>query len=72
MNLLKVIQKPLKNHVKKHFLLIIIRMEQLRQQNAQEKNWNEILVTENTLLDLQKRKELEKDKKKEKMKVLKM
>ena len=48
-NFLKIIWKPFKNHIKNlfNFFLIIIRMEQLRQQNALD-----------TLLDLEKRKEL--------------
>ena len=40
-------------------------MEQLRQQNAQEKGLNRILRTENTILDLEKRNKIEKDKKRE-------
>ena len=39
-------------------------MEQLRRQNDQEKNLSRSLGAENTLLDLEKRTELEKDKKK--------
>ena len=39
-------------------------MEHLRQKSAQKINLNRILAEENTLLDFEKRKELEKDKKK--------
>ena len=38
-------------------------MKQFKRQNAQEKNLNRILGAQDTLLDLEKRKELEKDKK---------
>ena len=41
-------------------------MEQLRRQNAQEKNVSTILGLESTLSKSEKRKELEKDKKKRK------
>ena len=40
-------------------------MEQFRWQNAQKINRNRILWAENNLLDLKKRKELEKDQKRE-------
>ena len=38
-------------------------MEQMRRQNAQEKSLNRVLEADNILLDLENRKELEKDKK---------
>ena len=40
-------------------------MQQLRQKNGQGKSLNRILGAEKTLLDLEKRKELEKDNKRE-------
>ena len=56
--------KSFENHLKttirplKFFFLIIITMEQLRWQNAQQKCLNKILEAENTLLDLGMKKEL--------------
>ena len=47
-------------------------MEQLRQQNGQEKNSNRILGARDNLLHLQKRKELEKGIKKKKITLLKI
>ena len=46
-------------------------MEQLRRQKAQEKNVSTILGLESTLSKSEKRKELEKDKKKGKVTILK-
>ena len=48
-----------------NFFLIIIRMEQLRRRNTQRIISNRMLGVENTLLDLEKRKEIEKDEKRE-------
>ena len=57
-NLLKITWKPLKDHVKFIFFLIIITIEQLRWQNSLQKCLNKILGVENGLLDLEKRIEL--------------
>ena len=46
-------------------------MEQSREQNALKKTLNRVLGAENTLLDSEKRKEIEKDKK-EKITLLKI
>ena len=57
-NLSKITWKPLKDHVKFIFFLIIITIEQLRWQNSLQRCLNKILGAENGLLDLEKRKEL--------------